>query len=181
MAQHEIVFDVTDFAHSLGELINKLEHRQPLMRELAGLMWDAVEENFAQQGRPKWMGWSPRYAKRRGPGQILQRSGRLATSIMPYSDNDWAMVGTNVVYAGIHNNGGKINIPARSQKAYYKNDKEGKRINRFAKKDGADHSTWHTLPSYTINMPRREFMRLTETDVEDMEEKAQDYFSQIYR
>lgn len=179
---YEVVFDVTDFEQSLGELIQRLEHREPLMRELAGLMWDAVEENFAQQGRPAWMGWkSNRYwAKRRG-GKILQLSGRLAASIMPYSDNESAVVGTNVIYAGIHNNGGKINIPARSQRAYYRVDKSGKLDTRFSRKSKANYSEWHTIPSYTISMPRREFLHLTETDVEEMEEKVASYFSQIYR
>lgn len=30
-------------------------------------------------------------------------------------------------------------------------------------------------------MPARPFLRLTESDISDMEEKATDYFSQIYR
>lgn len=178
---YDIVFDVTDFERSLSELINRLEHRAPLMKMLSHAMWDAVEENFSQQGRPAWMGWSPKYAKRRGPGQILQRSGRLASSIMPYSDNDSATVGTNVVYAAIHNNGGVIDIPARSQRAYYRMDKAGNLDNRFSKKSKANYSEWHTIAPYQIKMPRREFLRLTETDVESMEKQAENYFSQIYR
>ena len=178
---YDIVFDVTDFERALSDLIHKLEHREPLMKILSHAMWDAVEENFAQQGRPSWMGWSPKYAKRRGPGQILQRSGRLAASIMPYSDNDSAVVGTNVVYAAIHNSGGVIDIPARSQQAYYRMDKSGTLDNRFSKKSKANYSEWHTIPAYQIKMPRREFLRLTETDVESMEKQAENYFSQIYR
>lgn len=178
---YEVAFDVTDFERSLGELILKMEHRQPLMKVLAHSMWDAVEENFAQQGRPAWMGWSRKYAKQRGPGQILQRSGRLASSVIPYSDNDAAVVGTNVVYAAIHNFGGTINMPSRSQQAYYRMDKSGRPGNRFSRKSQADYSEWHTIPSYQITMPRREFLRLTETDVESMEKQAQNYFSQIYR
>lgn len=177
----DIVFDVTDFEKSLGELILKMENRQPLMRELSHAMWDAVEENFSQQGRPSWMGWSRNYAKQRGPGQILQRSGRLAASIVPYSDNDSAVVGTNVAYAAIHNNGGKINIPARSQQAYYRQDRSGNVGNQFVRKSKSNYSEWNTIPAYTINMPRREFLRLTETDVEAMEKKVENYFNQIYR
>ncbi|MGC8341842.1 phage virion morphogenesis protein [Pantoea ananatis] len=178
---YEIAFNVTDFERALGELIGRLEHRQPLMKKLAHSMWDAVEENFAQQGRPAWMGWSPKYARRRGPGQILQLSGRLASSVMPYSDNDSATVGTNVAYAAIHNFGGVINIPARSQQAYYRVSKSGERDNRFSKKSKANYSEWHTIPAYQIKMPRREFLRLNESDVAEMEKVAENYFSQIYR
>ena len=177
---YNIVFDTNDFERSLAELISKFEHRAPLMRILANDMEDAVQENFAQQGRPKWMGWSPRYAKRRGPGQILQRSGRLASSIVSYSDNDTAMAGTNVIYAAVHQSGGKISIPARSQQAYYKQGKDGSVGNQFVKKSQSNYSEWNTIPSYTINMPARPFLHLTESDVEGMEEKITDFFSQIY-
>ncbi|WWW95456.1 phage virion morphogenesis protein [Klebsiella pneumoniae] len=103
---YNIVFDVTDFERSLGELINKFEKRAPLMKMLAGLMEDSVQENFEVEGRPKWQHWKSNayWAQRRG-GKILQRSGRLAASITAYSDNDMATVGTNVVYAGIHQSG----------------------------------------------------------------------------
>ncbi|HBQ8403835.1 TPA: phage virion morphogenesis protein [Klebsiella pneumoniae] len=179
---YEIVFDVTDFERSLGELIRSVENRAPLMRVLAGLMEDSVQENFEQQGRPKWQHWKSNayWAQRRG-GKILQRSGRLAASITAYSDNDMATVGTNVVYAGIHQSGGKINIPARSQQAYYRQNKDGTLNNQFARKSKANYSEWHTIPAYEINMPARPFLRLTESDISDMEDKVADYFSQIYR
>lgn len=48
---YNIVFDVTDFERSLGELINSFEKRAPLMKKLAGLMEDAVQENFEVEGR----------------------------------------------------------------------------------------------------------------------------------
>lgn len=178
---YNIVFDVTDFERSLGELINKFEKRAPLMKMLAGLMEDAVQENFEQQGRPKWLGWSPRYARRRGPGQILQRSGRLASSIAQYSDNDMATVGTNVIYAGIHQSGGKISIPARSQQAYYRQNKDGTLNNQFARKSKANYAEWNTIPAYEIKMPARPFLFLAESDVSAIEEKSVNYFSQIYR
>lgn len=178
---YNIVFNVTDFERSLGELISSFEKRAPLMTMLAGMMEDAVQENFDQQGRPKWQHWKSNayWAQRRG-GKILQRSGRLAASITAFSDNDTATVGTNVVYAAIHQSGGKISIPARSQQAYYRQNKDGSLNNRFARKSKANYSEWHTIPAYEITMPARPFLHLTESDISDMEEKAVGYFSQIY-
>lgn len=179
---YSIVFDVTDFERSLGELINKFEKRAPLMKMLAGLMEDSVQENFEVEGRPKWQHWKSNayWAQRRG-GKILQRSGRLAKSITAYSDNDMATVGTNVVYAGIQQSGGKITIPARSQQAYYRQNKDGTLNNKFARKSKANYSEWHTIPAYEINITARPFLHLTESDISGMEEKATDYFSQIYQ
>ncbi|HDW3554131.1 TPA: phage virion morphogenesis protein [Escherichia coli] len=159
----------------LNQLLSGIKNRQPLMQALAGDMWDAVEENFKRQGRPAWAGWSPAYAARRGPGQILQRKGRLAASISPDADNDNARVGTNVAYAAIQQLGGTINIPARSQRAYYRQRKDGTVGNRFVRKSRSNYSEWHTLPAYKIEMPARPFLQLADEDISTLEETAQTY------
>lgn len=177
---YAIQYDIGDFERSLGDLIKKLEHREPLMREMAAAIGDAVEENFAQQGRPAWMGWSPAYARKRHGGKILQKSGRLAASITQYSTNDEATVGTNVKYARIHQEGGEISIAARSQKAYYRQNKDGSLNHRFAKKSQANFEQWNTIGAYKIKMPARPFLHLTEDDVERMENTAEQYLKRIF-
>ena len=176
---YAIRYDICDFERSLGELIKKLENRAPLMREMAAAMGDAVEENFAQQGRPAWMGWNPAYARQRRGGKILQKSGRLAASITQYSTNDEATVGTNVKYARIHQEGGEISIPARSQKAWYRQKKDGSVGNRFVKKSRSNFEQWNTIGAYKIRMPARPFLHLTEDDVEKMENTAEQYLKHI--
>ncbi|KNC89906.1 phage virion morphogenesis protein [Trabulsiella odontotermitis] len=182
---YTITYDIGDFERSLGELIKRLEHREPLMREMAAAMGDAVEENFAREGRPAWMGWSPSYARKRSGGKILQKSGRLAKSITQVSSNDMAMVGTNVKYARIHQEGGEINIASRSQQAYYRhNTNDYKKIggivgNRFVKKSRSNFSRWHTIGAYKIKMPARPFLHLTEDDVTGMESTAENYLKRL--
>ena len=96
-----------------------------LMREVAGIMLDEVEENFEAQGRPRWLelksvnlaraGYSRTktgkwaYLKRnnRPSYMILHDTGRLASSITQQFDANSASVGTNVVYAAIHQFGGR--------------------------------------------------------------------------
>lgn len=96
----------------------------PAMREASGIMADSVEENFEQEGRPKWKSLAASTIRQREkvgkwPGKILQRSGALARSITRHYDATSALVGTNSVYAAIHNFGGKagrghkVDIPAR--------------------------------------------------------------------
>lgn len=176
---YTITYDIGDFERSLGELINRLEHREPLMRELAAAMGDAVEENFAREGRPEWMGWSPAWARKRRGGKILQKSGRLAASITQRSSNDAAVVGTNVKYARIHQEGGEISIAPRSQRAYYRQNKDGSVGNRFVKKSRSNFSQWHTMGAYKIKMPARPFLHLTEEDVSRMEDTAEDYLKRL--
>lgn len=86
--------------------------KRPLMRGIAGIMFRAVEDNFEEQGRPRWVDIQPgtklnRYKTGNWPGKILQRSGRLASSIVQRFDSNQAVVGTNVVYAAIHQFGGQ--------------------------------------------------------------------------
>ena len=84
-----------------------------------------LEENFANEGRPdKWLDLSERTKKQRKktghwPGQILQVSGQLASSINTYYDDESAIIGSNLDYAAIHQLGGQagkkkaVSIPAR--------------------------------------------------------------------
>ncbi|HFC8542647.1 phage virion morphogenesis protein [Neisseria weaveri] len=99
--------------NQIERLQDGVENRYRLMERLAGTMHYAVHMNFRAGGRPKWLGLKYRN------GKPLVDSGRLRDSVVAYSDNDTALVGTNMVYAAIHNFGGmagrgrKVNIPQR--------------------------------------------------------------------
>lgn len=101
---------------ALNSLAAKVKDMRPLMQKIAGIMHDAVEENFEQEGRPKW---KPSKRAQKQGGKTLQDKGQLAASISARYDNDSATVGTNKKYAAIHQFGGKagrerkVNIPAR--------------------------------------------------------------------
>jgi len=101
----DLVIDDGEFKRESARLIAGTADAAPLMRSLAGTLMDQTEENFAAQGRPKWLGIQPRPG--RAGGKILQDTGRLASSISPESGPDYAQVGTNVVYARIHQLGGQ--------------------------------------------------------------------------
>lgn len=120
----EIKIDDKDVKGLLNELLNRVKDLSPVMRNIAGIMHNAVEENLKQEGRPKWKPLSSKTIKAREkkgywPGKILQMRGELASSITSKYDSSSAMVGTNKVYAGIHQFGGKagrgrkVEIPAR--------------------------------------------------------------------
>ncbi len=96
------------------------------MTAIAGIMLDAVEENFEKEGRPEE--WTPlaeatveqRRKKGYGPEHpILQRTGTLAASVQARSDKNEATVSTNLRYAAIQHFGGeagrnkKVVIPPR--------------------------------------------------------------------
>ena len=121
----EIKIDNKDIERKLLELAQKGENLRPLMKNIAGIFASATEENFKNEGRPdKWTELSEATKKQRTkqkkwPGQILQVSGQLASSISTQYDDDSAVIGSNLDYAAIHQLGGqagknkKVTIPAR--------------------------------------------------------------------
>lgn len=109
---------------ALLEIAQKTSNLRPLMKNIAGIMADSTEENFKEEGRPKWKDLSEKTKtarKKTGhyPGQILQVSGQLALSVTTQYDETSAVIGSNKVYAAIHQLGGqagknkKTTIPAR--------------------------------------------------------------------
>lgn len=88
-------------AKVLDDVAKHIQHRIPLMRELAGSMESAVSTNFDVGGRPKWLGIKHR------KGKPLVDSEALMSSITSHYDNNSALVGTDVVYAALHHFGGK--------------------------------------------------------------------------
>lgn len=101
----EFKIEDEDLRRDFNRLIAGLTDMTPVMRAIAGTLMDVTEENFAQQGRPAWLGIQPR--KNREGGKILQDTVRLAASITPDFGPDFAQVGTNLVYAAIQHLGGQ--------------------------------------------------------------------------
>ena len=121
----EIKLDNKEVLTRLQELASRGENLRPLMKNIAGIMATATEDNFKDEGRPdKWIDLSETTKKQRQkigkyPGQILQVSGQLASSVSAVYDDNSAVIGSNLVYAAIHQLGGqtgknkKTTIPAR--------------------------------------------------------------------
>lgn len=94
--------------------VNALSDYRLKQKKLAGIFASATEDNFAEEGRPdKWIDLSEVTKKQRKkigkyPGQILQVSGQLASSVNTYYyDDDSAVIGSNLAYTAIHQLGGQ--------------------------------------------------------------------------
>ncbi|MDD3012599.1 MAG: phage virion morphogenesis protein [Candidatus Gastranaerophilales bacterium] len=121
----EIKIEDAELQRALEKLISKTQNLRPLMKNIAGTMIDSVEENFEKEGRPdKWTFLAKSTIKQRTkkgywPSRILQMRGELAASITSKYDDNSAIIGTNKIYAAIHQFGGnagrnkKIKIVAR--------------------------------------------------------------------
>lgn len=159
--------DYKPVVDSLQQAASVMRNTRPLMRSVAGIMMRAVEDNFEQEGRPKWVDLKPSTKLTRSkegtwPGKILQRSGGLATSMQQFFDSNTAMVGTNKVYARILNDGGRTKahvIRPKSKRAL----SFGGIVVRQVNHPGS-------------NIPSREFMRLAPGDLREVVVTANDFY-----
>jgi phage virion morphogenesis protein len=129
----------------------------PIMQEIAGIMHDAVEENFEQGGRPKWR---PSQRAIREGGQTLKDTGRLVSSIREQYDSRSAAVGVggDIPYAKIHQFGGRTPpttiLPRRKQALFW---------------PGARHPV-KKVRHPGSRIPARPFLTLTDEDKKEIVE-----------
>ncbi|RQY36569.1 phage virion morphogenesis protein [Burkholderia stagnalis] len=190
----DVQIDDRQYAAAMARVRTLMQDASPVTALIAALMADAVEENFAQQGRPKWLGLSPKTLKRRreeaGTGKILQRSGRLASSVAQVHDATSARVGTNVVYAAIHQFGGTIQRHPMSGYVRLRKGRDGMIMRQanhphlavFAKNGHKRVKIvrWTRSQGWTIKIPARPFFALTEADNRGIESEVSVYLRRLF-
>lgn len=179
----KIYIDDKKLIATLKELKSRLSTLRPFMREVRDIMRNAVEENFAKQGRPAWHPLAPdTIAERRRlgywPGMILQRhsaAAGLLGSIHGYYSDKSAVVGTNKRYAAIHQFGGIVKHPARQGVVtHFKKHGKGQ---RFATADDADYGRKLNHRAHNVTIPSRPFLALTDDDKAQILSAAKTYLA----
>ncbi|NLO90706.1 MAG: phage virion morphogenesis protein [Elusimicrobia bacterium] len=175
----KIKVDIQPVQTFLKAMGGKLQNRRPFLREVKDIMQSAVEENFEQEGRPKWQPLKPATIKARGnkgDGKILQVSGQLARSIVGRYDNDEALVGTNLRYARIHQMGGTVKHEARTGVVtYFRRAGNGR---QFSSEKRAHFGMKVNHPSYNVKIPARPFLMLTDKEKSAILKAAQTYLKE---
>lgn len=136
---------------------------QPL-DEIGASLVVATQARFERHAGPDGQSWPPlskRTLKRRGSNaQPLRKSNHLFQSITHRVEGNTVVVGTNVVYAAIHQFGGEIEQHARSQAARWVS--RGKNKGRFAKRGG--RSGHVTIGAHKVHIPARPFLGIDQAD-----------------
>lgn len=156
---------VTD---AMRRAASQMSDTRPLMRSVAGIMMNAVEDNFEQEGRPKWQDLHPgtklsRAKQGTWPGKILQRTGGLASSMVRRSDSKTATVGTNKIYARIQFLGGQTKphvIQAKNKRALSFGGIVVRQVNHPGSK-----------------IPARNALRMTPRDLRDIVEESRRFYN----
>ena len=167
----EITIDDKDLKELFQKLQAKFQDLTPVMRKIAGVMQDSVEENFSVEGRP---GWPRSHRAIAQNGKTLQNTGRLAGSITPKATGTSAIVGTNVAYAGMMQFGAKKGEFGKQQvvvHGHFKMLKSGK------KAWWKEHTKRQLLPWGDI--PARPFLMIQDDDWIEIKNTLSDYLFTI--
>lgn len=116
MSTVSITINDSDLRRGLKALESSAADMTPAMRKIAGTLHAETDINFDETGRPEWV---VSQAADDRDGQTLRKTGRLQGSISTEYDASHATIGTNTVYAAIHQFGGNagrnesVVLPAR--------------------------------------------------------------------
>lgn len=179
-----IEVDDHDIAGGIRRLVAAGADLTPVMAEIGDALMFSTQRRFDTKSGPDGRPWAPfapstlrRMPARRRPAELLRDSGRLASSLTAASDGTAVEVGTNVIYAGIHQFGGEIARPERQGSASFLiaregagRTKDGRRVGsrlRFASarsRAKSKHTRDFVVPAHTIRIPARPYLGLSEAD-----------------
>ncbi|WP_153768155.1 phage virion morphogenesis protein [Labrenzia sp. CE80] len=157
-----------------------------LMAEISGAMLFSVQRRFETERAPDgtpWQRHAPRTAKARlkrsrknAPvtPKILRDSNRLYSSIISEASSDEAAVGTNLVYAAIHQAGRTVTQYPQSRMVRFRKVGRQTRFARQAHKRAYDRPV--TYGARTIVIPARPYLGFSDTDQTEILAIAEAHF-----
>lgn len=173
-----------DIAGGLQRLADTGVDLRPAMEAIGGALLTSTQQRFERKAGPDGGAWAPfapstlrRMPDRRKPPELLRDRGRLYGSLTFAAGDDSVEVGTNVVYAAIHQFGGDVVMPERQGSATFVtvregagSAKDGRRVGsklRFARastRAKSKETKAFTVPSHTIRIPARPYLGISDAD-----------------
>lgn len=155
-----------------------------LLSDIGEYLLGATRDRAAKEVSPtgeRWRALEPSYArwkaKKRPGAPILKFDNHMIGDQLSHQvDGTTLLVGTNAPYGAIHQFGGAIQIAARSQQAYF-HHANGEVSPQFVNKRKSNFAQWVTLPAYTINMPARPWLGISDADAKEIVALTQDHLT----
>lgn len=173
MAGTQIKFDIDikEAMSGLSEIERGFLNPKPLMGQIGeAVLLPSTKDRFTSQTSPDGQPWAPlsrRYTKRKkyNKDKVLTLRGYLRGQMRWQPDGDDAvLVGSNRVYAGIHQRGGDIKMPERTVSMYFKQNSEGVIGRLFVKRKASNVTKTAVVAAHTVKMPARPFLGLSVAD-----------------
>ena len=159
----------------LAAIRARTENMRPAWKLVGQTILQSIKERFGRHGPAPdgtpWEAVTSRYAawksrKRKDPGNILIFSSDLLKSINARPESDGVTIGTNVVYAAIHQFGGTVQKKERQGTVYFRqNQRTGKVGRKFVKKGKSNYAEDVTIGAHMVRIPPRPYLGVTEDDL----------------
>jgi phage virion morphogenesis protein len=106
----ELNIDDREVKDLLDRLASRMSNLTPVMKEIGEIVTESVQTNFEEHKSPEGVAWTPladstkAYKEKKGrkAEDILIMSAILLKSIHPEAYNDSVEIGTDIVYAAVH-------------------------------------------------------------------------------
>jgi len=159
----EILFTLNDraFEAARRRLVEALDDLSPAMDEIGNSLATSARHRFETQRSPDGEPWEPSAAawgktSATETGKTLVARGHLRDSITHEADGETVRVGTNVVYAAIHQFGGEI-TPKRGSHLVFKVGDGFVRVSR-------------------VEIPARPYLGIDDDDRAEIDHILEDHF-----
>lgn len=176
----EIRIDTSAVDALLGELAGRLSDARPVMQGIGEIILASVQRNFEVEGRPGWKRLRPatikeRTRKKKWPGKILSRSGSygLLGSINYRAGSDSVSIGTNKIYAAVHQFGakrGEFGTVTAHIKAHYRRRGRGKKRTPVKAHTRTMVTPWGDIPA-------RPYLMVQDEDWEEIRGLLESYLA----
>jgi phage gpG-like protein len=153
----------------LAFIAGRLDDLEPLMDIFGTTVESDVHDNFLGEHTPEGVPWPPSIRVQEHGGKTLQLSRRLFQSITHRASRSSVEIGTNVVYAGRHNDGFKGTEQVASHK----------RTMRQVFGVALSEPIEVIVPSFAreANTPRRQFLGVSPAARAELVDQAEDYLA----
>jgi len=150
--------DFTRLKSTIKNLENLKGKKIQINRVIGQELRTSTVQRFKDEEDPQGKKWKKSIRAINEGGQTLTHNADLKNSIRVKATSEGVAVGTNKIYAGTHQLGGKFTIRAKN-----------KEYLRFKIKD-----RWITKKEVEVDMPKREFLGISKEDIEEIKAILED-------
>jgi len=140
---------------ALAKLSQAITNKQPVLDAIGADVLKRVQMNFRNSQSPDGVAWA-KLKKRQG--QPLLDTGRLRNSINYQTNGDSVSIGTNVIYAKVHQFGHTFNHAARTKEVFFKQHSDGTIGNKFVKASKSNFAQKVKVGAHSITIPARPYL-----------------------
>lgn len=155
--------------------LRQTEHPRVLYDAIGGSLVASTQQRFLRGIGPDGSPWPPSVRALAEGGKTLIDTARLMQSVTADASDAAVEVGSNAVYAAIHQLGGVIQQGARQQVIHFKRNARTGRT-RFARANKkATYAQKVEVGPRSINMPARPFLGVDDRDETEIEALVGDW------